>query len=214
MTSTDAAPGKALTSRGLRTRNLLISAARKVFERDGFAGTRITDIAELAGVAHGTFYTYFESKEEIFRELIIIVREQMLIGDADGDSPGDTEHSETPWASIARANRRYLAAYRANARLMVIWEEAATLNSDFRATLNDSRGHFSARAEHKILELQRAGAADPAVDARYAAVALGAMVSKFAYIWFTGRDEFDFETAVEQLTRLWCNALGMTADAS
>ncbi len=32
--------------------------------------TRIGDITEEATVAHGTFYTYFESKHELFREVV------------------------------------------------------------------------------------------------------------------------------------------------
>src|SRR5690242_16840281 len=53
-----------LTPRGQRTRAALIAAARTVFERDGFINARITDIAETAGTAHGSFYSYFTSKEE------------------------------------------------------------------------------------------------------------------------------------------------------
>jgi AcrR family transcriptional regulator len=211
MKSTDVAPPKPLTSRGQRTRDQLVAAARTIFERDGFASARITDIADLAGVAHGTFYTYFDSKDEIFRELIVIVRDEMLRGDAAASDAPQAERVEAPWASIARANRRYLATYRANHRLMVIWEQAATLNDEFQGTLGESRQQFTERAERKIRELQEQGVADATLDARYAAVALGAMVSKFAYIWFTGREVFDFEKAVQQLTRIWCAALGIDA---
>ncbi|MBN9622078.1 MAG: helix-turn-helix transcriptional regulator [Actinobacteria bacterium] len=52
--------------RGLRTRTALVEAARTVFERDGYLEARITDITKEAGVAAGSFYTYFDSKEEIF----------------------------------------------------------------------------------------------------------------------------------------------------
>src|SRR4051794_2983245 len=63
-------PERPLTPRGRRTRSALVSAARAVFERDGFVGARVTDIAAHAGVAHGTFYTYFDSKEAVFRDVI------------------------------------------------------------------------------------------------------------------------------------------------
>ena len=39
------------------------------FARNGFAGTRLTDVAHRAGVSHGTIYNYFDSKESLFREL-------------------------------------------------------------------------------------------------------------------------------------------------
>jgi len=53
-------------------RRLILDAAASVFARKGFHASRVGDIAEEAGVAHGLLYHYFESKEEvldtIFRE--------------------------------------------------------------------------------------------------------------------------------------------------
>jgi AcrR family transcriptional regulator len=43
----------------------LVAAARDLFTRGGFAATTVSDIARAAGVAKGTFYLYFESKEDI-----------------------------------------------------------------------------------------------------------------------------------------------------
>lgn len=209
MTAAGTAAPKQLTARGLRTRSQLITAARTIFERDGFAAARITDIADLAGVAHGTFYTYFDAKEEIFRELILVVRDEMLSGAVEGLKSPKNEEGDAPWCAVARANRRYLAAYRANAQLMVIWEQAATINDMFKEMLADSRHEFAKRSEQAIIQLQKAGTADRSLDPYYTAVALGAMVSRFSYIWFAGNEKFDFDTAVDQLTRLWCNALGI-----
>jgi AcrR family transcriptional regulator len=47
-------------------RQQLLDAAKEVFVRHGFASTRVADIAERAGVAKGTVYEYFRSKEELF----------------------------------------------------------------------------------------------------------------------------------------------------
>jgi TetR/AcrR family transcriptional regulator, fatty acid metabolism regulator protein len=66
------------TSLGERTvgseekRRLILDSAARVFARKGFHATRVGDIAEEAGVAHGLLYHYFSSKDEvletIFRE--------------------------------------------------------------------------------------------------------------------------------------------------
>jgi len=58
------------TSRGLRTRQRLLDAAEQVFGRDRFHGASIVDITREAGVAQGTFYLYFPSKEALFVELV------------------------------------------------------------------------------------------------------------------------------------------------
>jgi TetR/AcrR family transcriptional regulator, fatty acid metabolism regulator protein len=46
-------------------RRHLLDAAVRVFARKGFHATRVGDIAEEAGVAHGLLYHYFESKDQV-----------------------------------------------------------------------------------------------------------------------------------------------------
>jgi AcrR family transcriptional regulator len=46
-------------------RRQLLDAAVRVFARKGFHATRVGDIAEEAGVAHGLLYHYFKSKDEV-----------------------------------------------------------------------------------------------------------------------------------------------------
>ncbi len=58
------------TARGERTRRKILDAARAEFGSRGFADTGITEITRTAKVALGTFYTYFDSKEEVFRALV------------------------------------------------------------------------------------------------------------------------------------------------
>jgi AcrR family transcriptional regulator len=58
------------TARGRRTRNKLLEAAEIEFGEKGFHEAGISGITYRAGVALGTFYNYFESKEEIFRALV------------------------------------------------------------------------------------------------------------------------------------------------
>jgi AcrR family transcriptional regulator len=58
------------TERGRRTLRRLIEAASQEFGERGFHEAAITGITQRAGVALGTFYTYFESKEEVFRALV------------------------------------------------------------------------------------------------------------------------------------------------
>jgi len=65
--SADKAPR---TERGRRTVRKLLEAAAQEFGQRGFHDAAITGITQRAGVALGTFYTYFESKEELFRALV------------------------------------------------------------------------------------------------------------------------------------------------
>lgn len=51
-------------------REKLVSAAAEVFAATGYHGSRVSDIVGHAGVAQGTFYLYFRSKEAVFLELV------------------------------------------------------------------------------------------------------------------------------------------------
>jgi AcrR family transcriptional regulator len=58
------------TERGRKTLRRVLEAAAQEFGERGYHEAAITGITRRAGVALGTFYTYFESKEEVFRALV------------------------------------------------------------------------------------------------------------------------------------------------
>ena len=66
-TMSDKAPR---TERGRKTLRRLLEAAAAEFGERGYHDAAITGITSRAGVALGTFYTYFASKEELFRALV------------------------------------------------------------------------------------------------------------------------------------------------
>jgi AcrR family transcriptional regulator len=66
-----ASDGKApRTPRGERTLRKILDAARHEFGERGFSDSSIVGITQRAGVALGTFYTYFDSKEAVFQALV------------------------------------------------------------------------------------------------------------------------------------------------
>src|SRR6476469_3116585 len=58
------------TPRGERTLRKILDAAREEFGQRGFSESSIVGITQRAGVALGTFYTYFDSKEALFQALV------------------------------------------------------------------------------------------------------------------------------------------------
>lgn len=191
--------------RGQATRAVLIAAARTVFERIGFLDAKIVDIVDQAGVATGSFYTYFDDKDEILRAVLSEVREEMLHpGDHNAPSGGD----ERPAALIERANRRYLESYRENAQLMRLLEQVAQVDPAFAEFRRDRARAFAQRNARSIERLQDAGLADRTLDPYLASVALSSMVSRTAYSVFVSHTyEIEFEPLVKTLTQLWLSAL-------
>src|SRR5438309_5589995 len=99
--------------KGERTRARLLDAAKEIFEENGFLDARIADIAERAGLSHGSFYHYFDSKEQIFREVAEALDEHL-------SEPMESivfapEPSASARDRLFRAIRAYLESYRAEA---------------------------------------------------------------------------------------------------
>lgn len=73
-----ASDGKApRTARGERTLRKILDAARDEFGERGFADSSIVAITQRAGVALGTFYTYFDTKEAVFQALVRDMSDQV-----------------------------------------------------------------------------------------------------------------------------------------
>lgn len=58
----------------------ILAAATRVFARKGYSSTRVADIAREAGVAQGTVYLYFGSREEILVAAFEVFAEEMRAG--------------------------------------------------------------------------------------------------------------------------------------
>ncbi len=72
-------------------RNQVLDAAEEVFGNKGFHSATLKEIAEQAGFAVGSVYTFFENKDDLFRQLFtrrggeFVVGMHEAIGDPDGD---------------------------------------------------------------------------------------------------------------------------------
>src|SRR5690349_25146588 len=79
------------TARGERTLRKILDAAQEEFGERGFADSSIVAITQRAGVALGSFYTYFDSKEAVFQ---VVVRD-MSAQVRDHVAPAFTEAADS-----------------------------------------------------------------------------------------------------------------------
>lgn len=77
--ATPSSPGikQPRTERGRKTMRAILDAASAEFSEKGFHEASISGITLRAGVALGSFYTYFESKDEVFRALVTDMSDQV-----------------------------------------------------------------------------------------------------------------------------------------
>lgn len=190
------------TPRGMRTRARLIEAARVVFERDGFLDARLVDITTEAGISAGSFYTYFDSKEEIFLAVVAEVEEEMLHPDV-----RTVAHTDDPIETIRASNRAYLESYQRFAKFMGLLEQVANIDETFRERRRKRGEAFIQRNTRSIKSLQERGIAKSDVDPYLAATFLSGMVARAAYSRFVLKENWSLDEMVDTLTRLWADAL-------
>lgn len=193
----------------MQTRARLVEAAKEIFEEQGFLDARVSDIAERAGMSHGSFYHYFDSKEQVFREVAEAADERQEASLADVVLTRSSR--ATPPERLRDALRQYLERYRDDARIMAVIEQVSRFDDHVHAVLFARHKHQNEQLAESIRELQRRGMADPQLDPAIAAAALGAMSTRFAEMLLSqGFVECTLDEAVEQLTRMFVNALRLT----
>jgi AcrR family transcriptional regulator len=132
----------ALNAAGRRALRALLEAGRDTFVARGYHRTRVDDIVAAAGVSHGAFYHYFESKDQFAQ--VLAARAIRRVGTAFADIP-EVAGPDGPAhrAVLRRWLRRYNAAHAIEAAMLRVWLDAgldnATLNTDSAAALDWGR---------------------------------------------------------------------------
>lgn len=187
--------------KGDRTRLRLRIAAAQALEHSGYQDLKVTDIAERAGVALGTFYVYFVDKEDVSVGVVMdfvthLYEEARRIAKGRGE-----------WSAIYESNLFFIRAYQANPGLMRSHVQLQAMVVRFREVweplhlewLNKLAGSIRRRAD-----------SDPgAAHALKMALALEQMVFSYIYSAAVTRespietDESDPADMAEVLTLLW-----------
>jgi AcrR family transcriptional regulator len=193
-------------TKGARTRARLMVVGREVFEELGFLDTRIADIASAAGIAVGTFYTYFDSKEQLFMEIVQEFFESMVpvsLGEA----------GEDPLEHIRTSHKGYIDFYRANSKMLGLVESVSSIIPQVREMRGEKRRANVLINSRAIERLQAEGAVSKDLDPYMTASALQSMVSNFTYFWLVIGEDFKPAQVVKHLTMLWARVLGLDPNA-
>jgi len=169
----------------------------------------VPHIIKEAGVAHGTFYTYFESKLEVLR--------QVCDEAAESNARSVQQHTEDdveldPVEHLQRMNRRYLRAYQENARLYALIDQLAQVDP---VLLDIGVVRRSRHVEHiaaLIRGWQDRGVADPAIDAAATAEVLVSTITDTAhwlYAMPSYQPSFTEEQVIESINTVWIRAMNL-----
>ncbi|ASW55637.1 TetR/AcrR family transcriptional regulator [Plantactinospora sp. KBS50] len=156
----------------------LLGAARTVFARDGFAGSRVADIVEEAGASNGTFYRYFDDKRQMLMALLEQLLDDFYVLARSPWDPSD------PKRSMYLTTKRYLELYQDGSDLMALLVEVSQTDAEVRELWNQARGRFFKRITGALERGQQGGVVRADIDIDLSASLLGAMTEQFAYMSF------------------------------
>jgi AcrR family transcriptional regulator len=188
-----------------KRRNIL-DAAIRVFARQGFHSTRVSDIADEAGVAYGLVYHYFDSKEEVLNELFSERWSLLLAAIEEADAS-----TESPRSKLAAVAAFIVDSYRHEPELMkvIIVEVTRAANSFGRTHLAEIRRAYDSIAKI-VAEGQEVGAFRRDIDPVFASMSFYGAIEQLLSGWIfevIPASATDFEEAKELVVATICDGL-------
>jgi AcrR family transcriptional regulator len=197
------------TEQAASTEAALKEAARRVFARQGYLNTKITDITAEAGRAAGSFYNHFTSKEELLTALLTdaLAESDAAIFAPDSQHRADFSDRDSVRWHVANYWRFYLR----HAVELTALRQAAQVNSEFGTQLEAMMaGNVDHISDH-LDPIVQAGRSLPG-PAELVLPIFAALLDGFSYRWqqsegvFGGR-RVDDDEAIDALTEFIYRAL-------
>lgn len=160
-------------------RAVIMEAALGVFASRGFHTSTVDQVAEAAGVAKGTIYLYFKSKNELLDQLVEgrIARLAGMVRQAAAGAPDAC-------SKLRRIVAAHFDFYSTERRFMQLMAgQIGTLSPRFSATVLDGTRTLTAMVQDVLAQGIEEGSIVPAADAGTMAFALMGMVHAVAYRW-------------------------------
>jgi AcrR family transcriptional regulator len=198
-----------------KTKAALIESAIHMFQKKGFQLTRVSDIVSAAGVSQGTFYNYFKSKEEIFRDIcneFINELQTLFIERTEHLFDGDTV--EEIVANVHRIVRDVIRIYRENLSVAeLLFREGIGNGGLFKEIYEDILTIFLALIEEQIKKARSRGLVqmkDPAI----ASVLLFGLFERGLFYFMLIRRDTDLVKLEQVMVDFILNALSFDFNAN
>lgn len=187
-------------------RKLILDAAIRVFAEHGYHGSRVGDVAEDAGVAHGLLYHYFASKEDVLRTIFVenwgeLIARFRAVEASDGPARDKLE-------GIAKI---LLRTWRNDPALVTVMVREVARSHELESQVEDVREAF-AIIQRVVEEGQASGVFRRDVDARLASWVVYGALEEMLTGWVLGQlpdSEEDVARAERTLIQMTLHGLAV-----
>jgi TetR/AcrR family transcriptional regulator, fatty acid metabolism regulator protein len=187
----------------------ILDAAVKVFAQEGFYNAKVAQIAQAAGVADGTIYLYFKSKDDL---LISLFEDRMERVNANlraalAASPSAVERLR----AVVRLHLQLVVENRHMAEVVCV--ELRQSSKFIKEYANPKFAEFLRLIAGAVADGQARGELRADADPQIIARALFGALDEIALAWLVkGREKIDLVRAAEQLGHLFIDGLRARGD--
>lgn len=182
-------------------RDRILDAATKVFAKRGFFAAQVADVAKRAGVAAGTVYLYFKSKDDL---LLSLFERTMTAAIADGRAVAETH----PIERLRRIAHVHLARLGNDKNLAVVFQIELRQSAKFMARLSTSSlREYLGLLREVVADAQVKGLFRADVNPTLAAKVIFGALDEMATNWILSEREYKLEDDAEAVMDLLVGGL-------
>ena len=184
-------------------RELILRAATRVFARNGYFNSKVSDIARAADVADGTVYLYFKSKEEILHSIF-----NQNMAEAIEAGREQIEKTSDPREKLRRIAQLHLERLGADRDLAVVFQVELRGSTKFME-------QFSAAGFAEYLDMlckifqegQRSGVFRKELNPKIAAKMLFGALDEMATNWIISKRHYQLEPMADLVMDVFLNGV-------
>lgn len=180
-------------------REAIIRSAIKVFAEKGYFNSKVADIASEAGIADGTVYLYFKSKDDILHSIFDRAMEEFIT-----DGRRELEKMDGPAERLRRIAELHLSRLGADRSLAVVFQVELRGSTKFMQ-------EFSAAGFREYLDIiketfaegQRAGIFRPDIKPIICAKILYGALDEMVTNWILSKKSYPLEPMADEVLKIF-----------
>jgi TetR/AcrR family fatty acid metabolism transcriptional regulator len=186
-------------------REAILRAAIRVFAHNGYFNSKVADIAREAGVADGTVYLYFKSKEEILHSIFDRSMEEAI---AEGRKL--IANTTDPREKLRRIALLHLERLGADRDLAVVFQVELRGSTKFMEEFSAAGfAEYLGVIRSTIEEGQQAGMFRKELNAKVAAKVLFGALDEMATNWILSKKRYKLPPMVDTVLDIFCNGVNV-----
>jgi TetR/AcrR family fatty acid metabolism transcriptional regulator len=184
-------------------RDLILRAATKVFAQNGFFQSQVADVAKVAGVAAGTVYLYFQSKDD----LLVSIFERSM-NDVLAEARAAVGEATEPCDRLRRIARLHLERLGRDKDLAVVFQVELRQSVKFMERFSETflQDYFKL-IRQAIADGQQSGAFRKDVSATTATKIFFGALDEMATNWVLSRRKYDLRAEADAVVDLFINGV-------